>query len=142
MKLNSLNYPNAAARTATVKAMDGIADAVERLDVWGDLMSEEPEYEAIHSHLVLDYKESGKQAQNKKTDQEVSENQEWYLDKLIAYASMESDEDEEAFVNALYKEKVFDLADPEELSKIADEATQRLRGRAKRPTKVADKKAA
>ena len=137
MELNSLNYPNAAARTATIKAMDGIADAVERLDVWGDLVSEDAEYQAIHSSLVLDYKESGKQAQNKKTDQEVSENQEWYLDKLISYASMESDDDEEAFVNTLYKEKVFDLADPEEMSKIADEATKRLRGRAKRPKKAA-----
>lgn len=126
-------YDVRAARVETIKSVTAISEAIERLDIYGDIEPTDDEYANIHARLVLDYQESGKQKRSGKTDQEVSDGQEFYLDQLISYCNKSEDE----LFDFIYKRELFDNADDSKLSEISSESSNKITSRKKRPKKKA-----
>jgi len=133
--INPEDYPCKDAFTATVKAIAGITDAVERLDIYGDLEPIDAEYLLTHAQLVEEYIASGKAKRFGKTQEDVENGQEFYLDQLIHYASGEQTEKE--LFDELYKKEFLDRGEPQELLEYAGTHMTKLKSRAKRPKKAA-----
>ncbi len=120
--LDLSGYPNADAFGTAVKSYASIAEAVEKLDVQGWWEPTDDEFLAAHDVLCLDYSESGKQAKFGKSDKEVRAGQEYYLIRMIESITTPYQE----FMDALYKDAIFDEGSEEEKAYYANEAQTKL----------------